>query len=114
MSEWVSGNRITLLENGEAFFPRVFECIAQAAREVVVETFILFEDRVGMQLHAALLAAAQHGARVDVTVDGWGSPDLSQRFMRTLMQAGVQLHVFDPGPRPFGLLHQRPDRKSVV
>jgi cardiolipin synthase len=117
VSEWVSGNRITLLENGEAFFPRVFACIARATREVMVETFILFEDRVGMQLHAALLAAARQGARVDITVDGWGSPDLSQHFMRTLREAGVQLHVFDPGPRPFGLRPKalrRLHRKIVV
>lgn len=117
MSEWVSGNRITLLENGEAFFPRVFECIARATSEVMVETFILFEDRVGLQLLAALVAAAHHGARVDVTVDGWGSPNLSAGFVRTLLAAGVQLHVFDPGPRPFGLRPyalRRMHRKIVV
>ena len=117
MSEWVHGNRITLLENGEAFFPRVFECIAQATCEVMVETFILFEDRVGLQLHAALVAAAHHGARVDVTVDGWGSPDLSTGFVRSLLAAGVQLHVYDPGPRPFGLRPyalRRMHRKIVV
>lgn len=117
MNEWIGGNRITLLENGEAFFPRVFECIARATCEVMVETFILFEDRVGLQLHAALVAAAHHGARVDVTVDGWGSPNLSAGFVRTLLEAGVQLHVFDPGPRPFGLRPyalRRLHRKIVV
>jgi cardiolipin synthase len=117
VSEWIDGNRITLLENGEAFFPRVFECIAQATCDVMVETFILFEDRVGLQLQAALVAAARHGAHVDVTVDGWGSPDLSQGFLHALMDAGVQLHVFDPGPRPFGLRPyalRRLHRKIVV
>ncbi|RZJ01851.1 MAG: cardiolipin synthase ClsB, partial [Haliea sp.] len=43
-SRWTSGNAITLLENGEEFFPRVFECISNAQKEVVLETFILFED----------------------------------------------------------------------
>jgi cardiolipin synthase len=117
VNEWIDGNRITLLENGEAFFPRVFECIARATCEVMLETFILFEDRVGLQLHAALVAAAHHGARVDVTVDGWGSPNLSASFVRTLLEAGVQLHVFDPGPRPFGLRPyalRRLHRKIVV
>lgn len=36
--EWVPGNRIRLLENGEAFFPRVFETIANAKKEVLLET----------------------------------------------------------------------------
>ena len=44
MTRWVSGNQFWLLENGEAFFPRVFEAIASARREVVIETFILFEE----------------------------------------------------------------------
>ncbi len=117
MNTWVGGNRITLLENGEAFFPRVFDCIAQATREVVVETFILFEDCVGLQLHAALVAAARRGAQVDVTVDGWGSPDLSDGFIHALADAGVRLHLFDPGPRPFGLRPKalrRMHRKIVV
>ena len=37
---WVPGNQFELLENGEEFFPRVFSAIAQAQREVMLETFI--------------------------------------------------------------------------
>ncbi|MFD0668215.1 cardiolipin synthase ClsB [Ramlibacter sp. MAHUQ-53] len=99
---WLPGNDFRLLENGEAFFPRVLEAIAQARREVVIETFILFEDAVGRRLHAALVDAARRGVQVDLTIDGWGSPDLSDQFVRTLAAAGARLHVFDPGPRPFG------------
>jgi cardiolipin synthase len=113
----VEGNDIRILENGEEYFPRVFACIANAKREVIVETFILFEDRVGIELHEALVAAARRGVQVDVTIDGWGSPDLSERFLSTLAQAGVRMHVFDPGPRPFGLRPKalrRMHRKIVV
>ncbi|HET6827504.1 MAG TPA: cardiolipin synthase ClsB [Ramlibacter sp.] len=116
-SRWVDGNAISLLENGEEFFPRVFACIANARREVVMETFILFEDKVGVQLHEALIAAARRGAQVDITIDGWGSPDLSRHFLSTLAEAGVRVHVFDPGPRPFGWrpnLLRRMHRKIVV
>lgn len=116
-ARWSEGNHFTLLENGEEFFPRVFDCIAKARREVVIETFILFEDKVGLQLHEALVAAARRGVQVDVTIDGWGSPDLSPQFIATLSQAGVRLHVFDPGPRPFGMrpnLLRRMHRKIVV
>jgi cardiolipin synthase A/B len=98
-ARWVEGNDFRLMENGEEFFPRVFACIANAQREVIVETFILFEDKVGLQLHEALIAAAKRGAQVDVTVDGFGSPDLSAHFLSTLAEAGVRLHVFDPRKR---------------
>src|SRR6476620_766366 len=100
---WYDGNDFTLLENGEGFYPRVFGRIAAARKEVVIETFILFEDKVGLSLHGVLMAAAQRGVQVDLTIDGWGSPDLSDEFIAGLVVAGVRLHVLDPGPRPFGL-----------
>lgn len=117
MSRWVEGNAITLLENGEAFFPRVFECIGYAEREVVIETFILFEDKVGKELHRALLAAARRGVQVDLTIDGFGSPDLSDQFLGELAAAGVRVHVFEPAKRLMGWrynLLRRMHRKIVV
>ena len=117
MTRWVSGNQFTLLENGEAYFARVFACIAAARREVVLETFILFEDKVGLALQAALLQAALHGVQIDVTVDGYGSPDLSPEFISALTRAGVRVHVFDPSPRLWGWrtnLFRRLHRKIVV
>ncbi|MDB5778197.1 MAG: phospholipase D/Transphosphatidylase [Polaromonas sp.] len=117
MTRWVGGNRFSLLENGEAFFPRVFDCIAGARHEVVVETFILFEDKVGLALHAALLQAAARGVQIDLTIDGFGSPDLSPEFISALTRAGVRVHVFDPGPRLWGWrtnVFRRMHRKIVV
>ncbi len=114
---WIEGNRIELLENGEQFFPRVFEAIGKAQREVIVETFILFEDKVGKELHGALRAAAQRGAKVDLLIDGFGSPDLSPEFIEGLTSAGVKVRVFDPGQRFFGQrlnIFRRMHRKIVV
>ena len=115
--DWTSGNHITLLENGEQYYPRVFELIAGARREVLVETFILFEDKVGHQLQQALLQAAANGAEVHVLVDGWGSPDLSSDYIRPLAEAGVRLREFDPARRIFGTrvnLFRRMHRKLVA
>jgi cardiolipin synthase len=114
---WREGNRIRLLENGEEFFPAVFKAIEEAKHEVVLETFILFEDKVGLELHRVLLAAAQRGVQVDVMVDGFGSPDLSKNFVDTLTEAGVRFRVFDAGTRIFGKrfnVLRRMHRKIVV
>ncbi|MDM0046770.1 cardiolipin synthase ClsB [Variovorax dokdonensis] len=115
--QWVPGNQVVLLENGEEFYPRLYECIEKAQREVVIETFILFEDEVGKELHKVLMAAAKRGVRVDVLLDGFGSPDLSVDFLRSLMDAGVKLRVFDPGKRLLGQrlnMIRRMHRKIVV
>ena len=114
---WSCANRVRLLENGDEFFPRVLEAIGQAEREVLLETFLLYDDAVGKALHAALVAAARRGVRVDVTVDGYGSPDLSRDFVDSLVGAGVRLHVFDPCPRILGSrvkLFRRMHRKIIV
>ena len=116
-AHWIAGNTIDLLENGEEFFPRVFELIAQAEREVIVETFILFEDEVGCGLRDALVSAARRGAKVDLMIDGFGSPDLSPEFMGSLTSVGVRVRVFDPGKRFFGQrlnIFRRMHRKIVV
>ena len=113
--EWISGNRVDLLENGDAYFPAVFDAIDAAKREVLIETFILFEDRVGRDLQQHLIGAATRGVEVDLTVDGFGSPDLSNDFISALTDAGVRLHVYEPTPlvrhlKPLRRLH----RKIVV
>lgn len=113
---WRSGNRVRLLEN-EEFFTRTFAAIASAQREVLIETFILFEDKVGRELHRLLVEAARRGVRVEITVDGYGSPSFSRPFLAELISAGVRFRVFDPHRRLFGMrLHvfRRMHRKLLV
>lgn len=114
---WRDGNRLQLLENGEEFFPSVFEAIASAEKEVLLETFILFEDKVGADLQRALIRAAENGASVDVTVDGYGSADLHGEFVLAMTQVGIRIHMFDPGKRFLGTrlnVFRRLHRKIVV
>ncbi len=114
---WRSGNRATLLENGEGYFPRAFAAIAAARREVLLETFILFEDNVGRALQRALVEAARRGVRVEVTVDGYGSPHFSPGFLAEMVDAGVRFRVFDPHPGLLGMrvnLFRRLHRKLLV
>lgn len=114
---WKDGNQISLLENGEEFFPRVFECIRAAKREVLIETFILFDDKVGRDLRAAVIEAAERGVTVELTVDGYGSADLGGEFAAGMTRAGVKIHMFDPKPRIMGKrvnLFRRLHRKIVV
>ncbi|MEO8038852.1 MAG: cardiolipin synthase ClsB [Betaproteobacteria bacterium] len=116
-SRWLPGNRFSLLENGEEFYPRVFDVIANAEREVLLETFILFDDKVGRALQQALMQAAQRGAEVHVLIDGWGSPDLSESFTRPLLDAGVKMRSFEPVQRVFGArvnMLRRMHRKLLV
>jgi len=114
---WREGNRLRLLENGEEYFPAVFAAIAAAQKEVLIETFILFEDKVGTELQQLIGAAARRGVSVDLTVDGYGSDALSDAFIADMQQAGVRVRMFAPGKRLLGSrinLFRRLHRKIVV
>ncbi|MCW1874778.1 cardiolipin synthase ClsB [Erwinia sp. INIA-01] len=114
---WREGNSIRLLENGEEFFPRVFGAIQRAQHNLLLETFILFDDDVGQALHAELLAAARRGVHIEMMVDGYGSPDLPDAFVNSLTAEGIRFVYYDPRPLVLGMrtnLFRRLHRKIVV
>jgi cardiolipin synthase len=114
---WREHNQYTLLENGTGYFPAVLEAIAGAREEVLVETFILFDDAVGQEIQRALIAAARRGVSVDLTVDGYGSDELGEAFVGAMTESGIRVHVFDPRPRFLGVrtnVFRRMHRKIVA
>lgn len=115
--KWRDGNDVKLLVNGEEFFPAVFECIRAATTEILLETFILEEDEVGLELQRELIAAAQRGVSIDITVDDYGTWNLSTQFTDAMAAAGIRLHIFDPLPKLWGVrlnLFRRLHRKQIV
>lgn len=114
---WRAGNEVELLENGEAYYPRVFAAIDAAQVQVHVQTYILADDVVGRRLRDHLLAAARRGVSVDLLIDDYGSAELGPAFRQGLVDAGVNLHVYDPAPRLLGWcfgIFRRLHRKIVV
>lgn len=114
---WRGNNRYTLLENGTGYFPAVLDAIAQARSEVLVETFILFDDTVGREIRQALIDAAHRGVSVDLTIDGYGSDELSDEFLGGMTDSGIRVHIFDPRPRLLGVrtnVFRRMHRKIVA
>lgn len=114
---WQGNNRVDLLENGEEYFPRVFEAMRQAKTEILLETFIVFEDKVGNELQQVLIDAAQRGVRVTASLDGFGCGELTTGYLTALSKAGVRLQIFDPAPKRLGIRtnwFRRLHRKIVV
>ncbi|WAJ35518.1 cardiolipin synthase ClsB [Pseudomonas sp. GOM7] len=114
---WREGNQLRLLINGEGFYTRAFECISQAQVEVLLETFIIFEDKVGLELQRVLVDAARRGVRVVLAVDGYGTADLGRDYVAALTREGIQVQVYDPSPKRLGVrtnLFRRLHRKLLV
>jgi len=115
--QWRADNQVQLLINGEDYFPSVFAAIECAREEILLETFIIFEDKVGRRLQQVLIEAAGRGVRVEMLVDGYGTADLSPDYIKALGDAGVRLQAFDPSPRRLGMrtnLFRRLHRKILV
>ncbi|WP_404362699.1 cardiolipin synthase ClsB [Marinobacter sp.] len=99
MPEQTTGNSISLLENGDEFFPRLIEAIDRAKSEILIETFIFRDDPSGREIHKALIGAASRGVWISLMVDGFGSYHLPQDVTDELKSAGIHYTVYHPQPR---------------
>lgn len=95
-AQFLGGNRVGLLQGGDALFPRMCECIARAEREVWLATYIFHDDDAGRCVADALRAAAQRGVAVHVVVDGFGTKGTLGWLRQQLAGSGVRLEVFRP------------------
>ena len=105
--EFKGGNRLTLLKNGEQYFPELVQCLDRATREVFLETYIFADDETGSIICDALARAAARAVAVHVIVDGYGARDFAPRYARMLEQAGARLLVFRPKISPLTLRRNR-------
>ncbi len=115
--DFVENNRIILLHNGEEYFPELETAIDNAQAEIHLETYIFEYDAVGRKIAEALKRAAQRGISVYLLLDGFGSQNLSQEIIHSLLQAGIKVLIFRPEfifsmPRRYRL--RRMHRKLIV
>ncbi len=117
MTEFVNGNRITLLKSGVEYFPALEAEIHAAQREIHLETYIFEGDATGRAIAAALMQAARRGVETRVMVDGFGSNDLDPALVAEMREAGVRLLVYRPDISPWTLRRawlRRMHRKVAV
>lgn len=62
----------TLLVDGKRAFPEIIDCIESARRSVYINMFIWRDDAIGNRMAQAILAAADKGAQVYISVDRYG------------------------------------------
>ncbi|SEG03436.1 cardiolipin synthase ClsB [Nitrosomonas ureae] len=94
--DFVEGNLITLLHNGEEYFPELEAAIEKAQFEIHIETYILEYDAVGKRIIAALKRAAQRDVSVHLLFDGFGSQNFPVAEISLMLQAGIKVLIFRP------------------
>ena len=107
MLDYVGGNRLTLLKNGEQYFPALVAAIDAATAEVFLETYIFADDQTGSLVAAALARAATRGVATHLLIDGFGAQDFAPRFREMLSKANAEVLVFRPAISPWPPWRQR-------
>lgn len=88
------GNELTLLIDGEETFDAIFRAIASAERYLLINFYIVKNDRIGRRFQQALIDRAKAGVRVLFLYDEIGSNKLSRAYLRELDAAGIVHHSF--------------------
>jgi len=95
-NEAVDGNRVELLENGDASFPAMLEAIRGAQSSIHLESYIFRDGEIGRQFVDALARRARAGVQVRLLLDAIGSASFGDENVRTLEEAGARVEFFRP------------------
>jgi cardiolipin synthase len=80
LAQFISNNKINLLQNGEEYFPAMEAALDQAMHEIYLESYIFENDNTGKRIVEALKRAAFRGVKTHLLIDGFGS----NRFSKTM------------------------------
>src|SRR5437763_8396472 len=95
ISAEIAGNRLELIESGDARLKLLLELIGGARHSIKMLMYMFNADRVGEQVRDALVEAADRGVAVQLLIDGFGSgagPD----FFAALDRVGGDECIFNP------------------
>jgi cardiolipin synthase A/B len=111
----LQGGEVTILQNGDAFYPAMLDAINKATDTINFEVYIFEPDEVGRQFMEAFKSRARAGVEVRLLLDGFGGIKMRKRDRDELTEAGVKVSRF----RPFGLrslvrFYKRTHRRAIV
>lgn len=107
LSGFTADNQVTLLQNGESYFPAIEAAFDRASHEIFLETYIYEDDALGRKIADALNRAARRGVNVFVLIDGYGSKDLPRNMLENLRTGGVKALIYRPQISPWTFRRKR-------
>jgi cardiolipin synthase len=107
VTRMMPNNHISLLQNGEAYFPALEAAMDRAMHDIYLETYIFENDHTGRRIAEALRRAAFRGVKTHLLIDGFGSFSLPQTMVDNLEAAGVLVMKFRPKTSPWTMRRRR-------
>lgn len=111
-----TNNRLEVLNDGSETFASLIDALRKAESFIHLEYYIFENDELGGQIADILKEKARSGVEVRFIYDDVGSWNLKRSFIRSLREAGVQVHCFMPVVFPWltSKINYRNHRKIVV
>lgn len=88
-------NQVQLLINGEQTFAHIFQAIDAAQHSILVQFYIINDDRLGHRFQQALIEKARQGVRIYFLYDEIGSSGLKDQFLNAMKEAGIRCSRFN-------------------
>lgn len=95
-AEYLEGNRVGILKNGDEAYPAMIRAIDQAQKSIFLSSYIFDYDAAGKQFVKALCKAHERGVSVHVLIDGIGLGISWRRTDISLRRAGIKTARFFP------------------
>jgi cardiolipin synthase len=92
----VDGNRVSIYNNGDEFYPAMLDAIESAQCSITMEQHIFWSGQIGRRFAEAFSEKARHGIPVKLLVDAFGSAMLGDEILKILGDGGCQLAWFRP------------------
>ena len=111
-----TGNDVELLRNGDSFFPSMLAGIDAAKDYILVQFYIVRDDKLGALFQQHLTAAVKRGVRVHFLYDEVGSQGTPDSYVEAMHRAGVEMIPFNTmkGITNRFQLNFRNHRKTVI
>src|SRR6185503_10396694 len=93
---FVKNNKITILNNGDEFYPAMLEAIRGAKRSITMEAFIYWKGDVGMRFARAIAARKRAGVTVKLLLDAVGSATIGKEILNLLKESGCEVAWYNP------------------
>jgi cardiolipin synthase len=112
---FVGGNAVELLNNGDAFYPRMLDAITNAEVSITIEAYIYWAGDIGIHFARALAERARSGVTVKILLDAIGSASIGTEILQTLEDGGCQVAWYNPIHwYTIGRFNNRTHRKSLI
>jgi cardiolipin synthase len=111
----LEGNHGEILQNGDGFFPAVFQAIAEAKECIHYESYVWWQGDVCRQFAEALAARARDGIEVRLMIDAVGAMKMDHKLLELMERAGCKVARYHPiRILDLGQLNKRTHRKLAI